>query len=142
MNNLPNECSISKYKQEASATVFNNFFWTKRIFISEWCFLTAHWPFSWVNVQLNDKKARSLEWRKRWQTALGYWCWSQGSSSHGTLRLDTVWPDLVKFCHISKILKVFEGFIPNQHQNLNLLRIFFYANGQIFIVINGERLKK
>ena len=51
-----------------------------------------------------------------------------------------VWPDLGKFCHFSKIIKVFGNYVRAYlvlGTNLNPLWSTFYAIGQIFIVTNG-----
>ena len=58
--------------------------------------------------------------------------------------LRSVWPDLAKFHHFVKILKVFGNFSTVYlvfAQYLNLLWIFC-AIGQIFIVMNGKKLER
>ena len=56
----------------------------------------------------------------------------------------SVLPDLAKFRHFGKNLKVFGHFKKLYlvfGNLLNLLWQIFYATGQIFIVVNGQKMK-
>ena len=53
-----------------------------------------------------------------------------------------VWPDLAKFHHFGKMLKVFEHFSELfKYYLANICTNFgnFYATGEIVIVVNGQR---
>ena len=56
---------------------------------------------------------------------------------------DSVWPDLAKFRHFGKILKVFGQFLKSwfpSWQNVEPIWQRFYAFGQSYIVTNGQIL--
>ena len=57
----------------------------------------------------------------------------------------TVWPDLAKFCHFGKILKIFGNFMRVLLVFCNLLNLFWKiqcALRPIYIVVNGQILSK
>ena len=56
-----------------------------------------------------------------------------------------VWPDIAKFRHFGKILKVFGHFCGMSYYFNQILKLLWnISNGirQIFIVVNGPTLKK
>ena len=60
-------------------------------------------------------------------------------------KVDSVLPDVAKFCHFGKHFKIFANFWSvffTFCKILSLLWPFCYGNPQIFIVINGQILKK
>ena len=56
-----------------------------------------------------------------------------------------VWPDLAKFCHFFEMLLIFGNFLEVHSvfcKIMNLIWQILCANGQKFIVVNGQILKE